>query len=89
MIDNSKLDIKHDAGQGKYFALINGQECLLRYKETGPGVVNFYSTYVPPELEGHGYAAQLTRYALEDAKAQNLKVIPGCSYVRNYIEKHS
>ena len=46
-------------------------------------------TFVPPELRGRGIAERLVRRALDDARAQNLKVVPACSYVAAFIKRHS
>src|SRR4051795_1633024 len=45
-------------------------------------------TEVPPAFAGHGVAAALTRFALDDARRRDLKVIAICPYVRRYLEKH-
>ncbi|HEV8402493.1 MAG TPA: GNAT family N-acetyltransferase [Candidatus Limnocylindrales bacterium] len=45
-------------------------------------------TEVPPEFEGHGVAAAITRFALADARRRELKVIAICPYVRRYLESH-
>ena len=45
-------------------------------------------TEVPPEFEGHGIAAAITRFALDDARRRGLRVIAICPYVRRYLESH-
>jgi predicted GNAT family acetyltransferase len=45
-------------------------------------------TEVLPEFEGQGIAAALTRFALDDARRRELKVIAACPYVRRYLETH-
>jgi predicted GNAT family acetyltransferase len=45
-------------------------------------------TFVPGELRGRGLAEQLVRAALEHARAEKLRVVPACSYVAKYIERH-
>jgi predicted GNAT family acetyltransferase len=45
-------------------------------------------TEVPKAFEGHGVAAALTRFALDDARKRELKVIVICPYVRRYLETH-
>ena len=53
-----------------------------------PGVLNFYHTEVPPQLRGRGIAARLVHEALQQVRAQGLKVVPSCSYVAIYIDRH-
>jgi hypothetical protein len=40
-------------------------------------------------LEGQGIGSGLVKQALDAARAQNLKVVPMCSFVRGYIERHA
>jgi uncharacterized protein len=44
---------------------------------------------VPPTLRGKGIAEKLVRQALEYARAQNLRVVPACSYVDVFIQRNS
>ena len=81
------LEVKHDEAAGKYYALIDGQESVCEYGRRD-GVLNFWHTYVPPELRGKGIAEELVRQALEDVLARGLKVVPSCWFVRLYIDRH-
>jgi len=45
-------------------------------------------TEVKPAFEGHGVAAGLTRFALDEARRRGLKVIVICPYVRRYLDTH-
>ncbi len=38
--------------------------------------------------EGRGVASQLVRFALDDARRRELRVIPICPYVKAYLERH-
>ena len=82
------LDVKHDDRAGKYYALIDGREAVCEYGPAGNGTLNFFHTYVPPELRGRGVADELVRQALEDVLARGLKVVPSCWFVRAYIDRH-
>lgn len=67
---------------------VDGQVAVLEYREQGPNVLVFTHTFVPPELRGRDLAAQLTRFALEDARKQGKKVIPQCSYVDTFMKRN-
>jgi predicted GNAT family acetyltransferase len=43
---------------------------------------------VPAAIGGRGIAGRLVRAALEHARAAGLKVVPRCSYVADYLDKH-
>ena len=46
-------------------------------------------TEVPPQWEGRGIAAELTRVALEYARQHRLSVVPSCPYAQYYLEQHT
>jgi len=52
------------------------------------GRMDLMHTKVFPNYEGHGIAAALTRFALDDARRRGLQVVPSCPYVRRYLESH-
>jgi predicted GNAT family acetyltransferase len=43
---------------------------------------------VPRAARGAGFAGQVTKAALEWARARGFKVIPQCGYVAAYIQRH-
>jgi predicted GNAT family acetyltransferase len=74
--------------QGSRFVLeVDGKEVYLLYAEDKE-TIDLYSTYTPTSLRGQGLAAKVVTVGFKYAKEKNLKVIPGCWYVRKFIEKH-
>jgi hypothetical protein len=63
------------------------QFAVLTYKQQAGRIV-FLHTGVPPALEGRGIASQLASFALEEARAQHLTVVPRCPFVASYIRRH-
>jgi predicted GNAT family acetyltransferase len=60
----------------------------LSYRKT-PGEIHMISTHVSPIHRGKNYAAILTRFALDEVRAEGThKVVPVCSYTVRYMEKH-
>ena len=54
-----------------------------------PGEIHFVHTEVNPAHQGKNLAAILMRDSLEDVrKTGKAKVVPVCSYVVKYMEKH-
>ena len=60
---------------------------LTAYQRRGDQVV-FTHTEVDPDTEGGGVGSTLVRGALDDVRAHGLRVVPRCSFVRGYIERH-
>lgn len=82
------IEVKHDRENHMFVAHIDGKEAYLRYLLVGSGTADFIKTYVPYELRGRGIAGKVVEAALKYAKENQLKVIPSCSYVETYIERH-
>ena len=81
------FEIKQDTEKNRFVTYVEGYEAVVEYT-LKDNVIDLYRTFTPPELRGKGVAGKLVKYALEHAKENNLKVIPTCSYVRGYIERH-
>lgn len=75
--------------QGSRFVMnVDGHEVYALYAED-KNAIDLYSTYTPPQLRGKGLASVVVKAALDYAKDKNLKVIAGCWYVREFLEKHT
>ena len=44
-------------------------------------------TYVDKALRGHGYASKLVEKIIENARKENVKIIPLCPYAKREFEK--
>ena len=54
-----------------------------------PGQIHFVHTEVDPSMQGKNIAAILMREAIADVRAAGkAKIVPVCSYVVRYMEKH-
>ncbi len=71
------------------YELRSGDELvgLIDYRLHGD-VITLVHTEVPPAFSGQGLASTLARSALDDARSRGLGVVPSCSYVAEYVEKH-
>jgi predicted GNAT family acetyltransferase len=61
---------------------------LLKYVKRGD-VLDLVHTEVDEQFAGRGYASALARAALDYARANHLKVVATCPFVRKYLERHS
>jgi len=83
------MKVKHDQEKKRFFVEVEGKEAELTYIVESDNVLNYKSTFTPTELRGKGLAGEVTKAALEFAKQNSKKVKPSCSYVRDYVDKHS
>ncbi|HEY4068474.1 MAG TPA: GNAT family N-acetyltransferase [Burkholderiaceae bacterium] len=79
--------VEHLAERSRFRILVDGAASELDYR-VNADVMSILHTGVPPQLEGRGIAAALTRAALEHARSQGWKVRPLCSYAAAYLRRH-
>jgi predicted GNAT family acetyltransferase len=79
VVDNSSL--------GRYELAVEGHVAAAYYQRSG-GVITFVHTEVPPELGGKGIGSKLVKGALDQLRAEGLKVIAECPFVKGWVEKH-
>ena len=58
------------------------------YYDVSNGIITFDHTEVPPELGGKGIGSKLVKGALDQVRADGLKVVARCEFVKGYIGKH-
>jgi predicted GNAT family acetyltransferase len=67
---------------------VDGQVAgFIVYRPDGQAL-ELVHTEVGEQFQGRGLAAQLARFALDQARAAGQKVIPSCEYVAAYLERH-
>ncbi|MBM9579624.1 N-acetyltransferase [Leptospira sp. 201903070] len=80
-------EVIHSEEELKFYTIFDGIESHLFYRDEGK-VWDLISTYVPSELRGKGIAADLVKTTLDKARSLNKKIIPSCSYVVTFLERH-
>ncbi len=81
------LTVVHRPDARRFEILVGGNAAILEYA-VSEGRMHFLHTEVPVALEGRGLGSQLARAGLEYAKHENLKVVPECSFIRGYVDRH-
>ena len=84
----SDLNIVEITNESRFETRLEGHLAEINYRLEGQ-TMDLYRTFVPKELGGRGIAGELTQFALKAARERGFKVIPRCSYIANYIQKHS
>ena len=72
----------------RYELVVDGDiagEILYR---RSPDRIALVHTEVSPSLEGRGLGSRLVAGALDDVRAQGLRAVPICPFVRSYIRRH-
>jgi predicted GNAT family acetyltransferase len=80
--------IDHDAAHSRYELRIEGTAVgVANYIRSGD-TISITHTGVETALRGRGLAGELIDFALQDAQRRGLKVLPYCSFVSDYIDRH-
>ena len=79
--------VRHDVERHRFETTVEGRDCEIDYRLSGK-VMTITHTGVPAPVGGRGIAAEMTRFALETARANGWKVVPACSYAAAYMTRH-
>jgi predicted GNAT family acetyltransferase len=87
----TELNIEHveTDGRGRYSAPLGPDaeaEMTYRWRDK---VMVIDHTGVPPAYEGRGFALQLVKRAIADARAKGFKISPLCPYVEAQFRRHA
>jgi uncharacterized protein len=80
-------EVRNNAEKARYELEVDGHLAIAEYR-LRPGRISFTHTEVPDALAGRGVGKRLVKSALDDARAQGLKVVPICPFVKHYIDTH-
>ena len=86
-MEAENIPVQLNATKHRFEMNINEESAVINYKQAG-NTFYFIHTEVPESLEGHGVAADLVEKTLEYLEKHQLKLVPLCSYVQHYLQKH-
>ena len=81
------VPVRHNVAENRFEAEVDGDLSVADYVEEN-GALVFTHTFVPPELRGRGVAEALVRAGLDFARERKQRVVPACSYVAKFIDRH-
>jgi len=82
------MEIRHDVDRLRFVAELADAEAVLEYAERADGSLDYRHTYTPPALRGQGIAGSIVLFALDYARAHDVKVVPTCWFVRRVLRAH-
>ena len=81
-------DVVYDNREaGRFEITVDGELAFLQY-DRKPGEIVLVHTEVPPSLRGRHIGDVLVGAGLTAARAEGLRVIAVCPFVRAYLRKH-
>lgn len=82
------MEIINDVAKSRFLTHVNGVDAQIIYRRGPSGAYDLVHTLVPKEAEGRGVAGELVKFALATAKAEEVKIVATCPYVKKWFEKH-
>lgn len=79
--------VRNNIALSRYELDVDGAIAFADYR-LASGQVIITHTETPRALRGRGIASRLVQGALEQIRADGQKVVAGCGFVVDYLEKH-
>lgn len=79
--------VRDNAALNRFELEIDGGMAFANYRRTATADIITH-TETPRSLRGRGIASQLVKGALDLIRADGRKVVAGCSFVVDYLQKH-
>ena len=87
MSEDPQLQVVHEPADNRFAIHTDGDTAVLEYQLFEDKVV-YTHTGVPPSLGGKGIGSRLVKAGLDWARGAGLRVVPVCTFVAGYIERH-
>ena len=87
-VSDTGIDISHRPADRRFVLTDRGADLAHLEYVVRDGVWFITHTFTEPAARGRGLAAQVTRAALDAARAEHVKVRPVCPFVVDYVAAH-
>lgn len=81
-------EVRNDTDAQQYSLVEDGEVIGFAAYEVDGDEIRFTHTEVDPAHRGGGHASILVQHALDDVREGSLRVVPLCSYVKAWIDRH-
>ena len=85
---DTDVSVRDNTERSRFEVLVDGE--VVGYSEYSPegDALAMSHTVVDPAYEGEGLGSRLVGEALAALRDRGLQVLPYCSFVRGYIQRH-
>jgi predicted GNAT family acetyltransferase len=84
----SEIVREHGATKGRYVYAADGAEAELTYSIASPHLIIADHTGVPDAFRGQGIGQKLVERLIADARAEGVKIVPLCPFVKAQARRH-
>ena len=88
MSEEPQVVVTDATGRDRFIATIDGEQAGFIVYRLRPGLIALIHTEVEERFEGHGVGGKLARFALDQARAEGLQVLPFCPFVNGWMKRH-
>lgn len=81
-------EVRDNPEQERYEISVDGELAGFAQYRSRPGLIAFVHTEVDEGHEGEGLGTRLVTFALDDARARGLEVLPFCPFVNGFVQRH-
>jgi predicted GNAT family acetyltransferase len=81
-------NVVHNSEKHRYEITVDGTLAGFTEAVEDGDVVTMPHTEIFDQFEGQGLGSQLVGGALDDVRERGKKIVPTCSYVARFVEKH-
>lgn len=81
-------EVHDEPDRSRFVAQVEGRLAGVAAYELAEGLITFTHTVVEDEVEGQGVGSALARTALDAARERGLAVVPRCSFIAGWIDRH-
>lgn len=81
-------EVKLNTEKNRFELQMDETMAIIEFDKLEPNVLDLTHTEVPEELSGKGVGSKLVVGALDYIRDNGLKLIPSCSFIKSYIDKH-
>jgi predicted GNAT family acetyltransferase len=85
---DQRITVADRPDRSRYEIELDGERVGRLTYGLADGVITHRHTEVDPSVGGRGLGSALVRFALDDARARGLTVIPRCPFVAAFIVRH-
>ena len=78
----------HNEERHRYEFRLDGGVAYVEYEPAANGRYRLTHTIVPPQFEGQGIGRELVESTLEALREQGVRIIPECTFIIRYIQRH-
>jgi predicted GNAT family acetyltransferase len=84
---SSEVAVRDNREARRFEAVVDGQVAFMTY-ERRPDAIVFVHTEVPERFRRRGIGTQLVKAGIASARAEGLRLVAQCPFVRAYLRRH-